>query len=67
MKTDVSPMWLTYFMVPWKKVEQEETGQKCTKCGKPLAKTEVFTDKAGVNYEGYVCHSDKQVTWLRVS
>jgi hypothetical protein len=66
MKTDVSPMFLTYFMVKWGEVRETETDQKCTECGRPLMKTEIFTDQSGVNYEGYVCHSDKRITWLRV-
>jgi hypothetical protein len=66
MKTKVSPMWLTYFMVRWDDVKQFECDQKCTDCGSPMKLTEPFTDGRGVNYEGYVCHRDKRVTWLRV-
>jgi hypothetical protein len=65
VKSDVSPMWLTYFMVKWGDVKQEASDQKCTICGKLLKRTEKFEDSKGLAYEGYVCHTDKQVTWLR--
>ena len=67
MKTNISPMWLTYHMMKWDQVKQQESDQKCTICGRPMMKTEIMTDGKGVNYEGYVCHSDKQVTWLRMA
>ncbi|MDG7011185.1 MAG: hypothetical protein JRN57_03600 [Nitrososphaerota archaeon] len=67
MKTDVSPMWLTYYMVKWEEVTQHDSGQKCTDCGRALKRTEPFTDAKGVSYEGYVCHADKRVTWLKVA
>jgi len=66
LKTNISPMWLTYHMLKWDDVEQHESDQKCTICGGPMMKTEVVTDERGANYEGFVCHTDKQVTWLRV-
>ena len=65
MKSEVSPMWLTYFMVKWKDVKLYETDQKCTECGEPMVRTEPFTDSKGRSYEGYVCHPDKRVTWLK--
>ncbi len=58
-------MFLTYFMLKWDEVEQHESDQRCNTCGKPLMLTEVVTDENGVDYEGFVCHADKQVTWLR--
>lgn len=66
MKSNVSPMFLTYFMMNWDEVGQEVTGQRCTECGRFLSKTEVVEDGKGQKYEGYVCHTDKRVTWLRV-
>ncbi|HYA55533.1 MAG TPA: hypothetical protein VED22_01920 [Nitrososphaerales archaeon] len=66
MKTKISPMWLTYFMVRWDEINQEESDQKCNECGKPMMKTELVIDEKGRKYEGFVCHSDKQVTWVRV-
>jgi len=67
MKSSISPMFLTYYMVRWDDVRQAPSEQKCTECGNPLSKTEVIEDEKGVKYEGYVCHADKRVTWLRVS
>jgi len=67
MKTKVSPMFLTYFMMKWEDVKQYETSQRCTICGRNLMRTEVVTDGKGVDYEGYVCHQDKQVTWVRLA
>jgi len=66
LKTNVSPVWLTYFMMKWDEVNQEKSDQKCTTCGKPMMKTELVTDEKGRNYEGFVCHSDKQITWVKV-
>ncbi len=65
MKTDISPMWLTYHMLDWGAVKQEESDQKCTLCGRPLMRTETVTDGRGPEFVGYVCHQDKQVTWLK--
>jgi hypothetical protein len=65
MKTIVSPMWLTYFMVKWDEVQQQVSDQKCTRCGRFLSKSEFFEDEKGQKYEGYVCHPDKQVTWVK--
>lgn len=67
MKTEVSPMWLTYHMVDWDRVEQFESDQSCTGCGKPMKRTEPFTYGEGPSYDGYVCHADKRVTWVKVS
>ena len=53
-------------MVKWQEVQQQESGQKCTECGKPLSKTEVVEDEKGQKFEGYVCHDDKRVTWIRI-
>ncbi len=67
MKTKISPMFLTYFMMKWDDVKQRKSDQRCTICGKLMMQTEVVTDEKGVEYEGFVCHADKQVTWLRLS
>ena len=66
MKTDVSPMWLTYYMVSWEEVQQHESDQACQTCGRPLNRTEEVVDGKGNRYEGFVCHADKQVTWIKV-
>jgi len=67
LKTKISPMWLTYFMMHWDEVKQEKSDQKCTVCGKPMMKTEAITDEKGRRYEGFVCHPDKTVTWVKLS
>jgi len=67
MKSSTSPMFLTYFMVRWGEVKQTPSEQKCTECGNPLNRTEVVEDEKGLKYEGFVCHADKRVTWLKVS
>ena len=54
-------------MMKWNEVEQEESDERCTVCGRPLMKTEVVVDDKGRKYEGFVCHSDKQVTWVKLS
>jgi len=66
LKTKISPMWLTYFMVQWDQVKQERSDQKCTICGKPMMKSEGIIDGKGRKFEGFVCHFDKQVTWVKV-
>ena len=65
MKTDFSPMWLSYFMLDWEKVKQYDSDQRCTACGRPMKKTEPVTDGKGPWFEGYVCHADRQVTWVK--
>jgi hypothetical protein len=53
-------------MVDWKAIGQYDTEQKCTQCGMPMKRTEEVTDGRSPAYEGYVCHRDKQVTWVKV-
>lgn len=67
MKTDISPMFLTYFMVKWDDLGQQESDQRCAICGRKLMRTDLVTDEKGVNYEGFVCHGDRQVTWVRAA
>ena len=59
-------MFLTYHMVKWQEVKQYGSEQKCQVCGAPLKRTEEVVDQKGVRDEGYVCHGDKQVTWVRL-
>lgn len=65
MRTKVSPMFLTYHMLKWEEVEQHPSDQVCTLCGKQLSQTEDVADARGDRFVGYVCHSDRQVTWVR--
>jgi len=53
-------------MMQWDEVKQETSDQKCTLCGKAMMKTEAIIDEKGRKYEGFVCHFDKQVTWVKV-
>ena len=66
MRTKISPMWLTYFMMQWDEIKQVESDQKCNICGKPMMKTEAVIDEKGCKYVGFVCHSDRQVTWVKL-
>jgi uncharacterized protein with PIN domain len=59
-------MFLTYHMVKWNDVKQTPSEQRCTDCGRPLNRTEEVVDERGARYEGYVCHADKRVTWMRI-
>jgi len=52
-------------MMKWEEVHQAMSDQRCTLCGKPMMRTEPLTDDKGASYEGYVCHGDKQVTWVK--
>ena len=65
MKSDVSPIFLTYYMVKWHELKQYESPHRCQTCARPLNRTEEVVDAKGLRYEGYVCHSDKQVTWVK--
>ena len=67
MKTNVSPLWLTYHMMKWDGVKQTESDQRRTLCGRALMRTEILTDDKGIDYVGYVCHPDKHVTWVRIT
>lgn len=65
MKSDVSPMFLTYHMMKWEEVDQTPSDQRCNQCGGAMMKTEAVTDREGRSFVGFVCHRDKQVIWLK--
>ena len=65
MRITVSPAYLTYYMMKWDEVKQQKSNQRCTRCGSQMMQTEPVTDEKGLHYVGYVCHDDKQVTWVR--
>jgi hypothetical protein len=65
VKIAISPIYLTYYMVKWDEVKQQNSNQRCLLCGSTMMQTELVTDTKGLNYVGYVCHEDKQVTWVR--
>ncbi len=58
-------IYLTYFMIRWDKVKQTPSDQKCSECGNPMNKAEQAVDSKGQKYDGYVCHTDKRVIWVR--
>jgi hypothetical protein len=53
-------------MMRWDEVVQETSDQKCANCGRPMMRTEPVIDEKGRKYEGFVCHADKQVTWVKI-
>ncbi len=63
--TDVSPMHMTYFMMNWDKVKQISSDQKCSQCGKTMNLVEQRLDYKGQKYDGYVCHTDKRLIWVK--
>ncbi|MBI3859358.1 MAG: hypothetical protein HY296_03850 [Thaumarchaeota archaeon] len=58
-------IYWTYYMIDWKKVVQEPSDRRCQQCGKPMQKVEAVTDAKGASYDGYVCHGDKVLVWVR--
>ena len=52
-------------MMDWKKVKQEPSDVNCAICGKPMNRTEPTLDSKGQKYYGYVCHTDKQIVWVK--
>jgi len=67
MDTDVSPLFLTYFMMDRGKVSQAPSATKCFSCGGPMMSVEAVRDKKGVVFEGIVCHKCKTLLWTRKS
>ena len=67
MDTDVSPLFLTYFMMDWGKVTQSSSATRCISCGGPMMSVEPVRDKKGVVYDGIVCHICKTLLWSRKS
>ena len=55
----------TYYMMKWDEVRQEDSEQKCAECGRPMKKVEPAIDAKGLSYDGYVCHDDKRLIWVR--
>lgn len=58
-------IYMTYFMIDWTKVKQEESDVRCADCGNPMNLAEPAVDGKGQKYDGYVCHRDKRVVWVR--
>jgi len=55
----------TYFMINWEKVKQTPSDQKCAECGNPMLRAEQAIDSKGKRYDGYVCHTDKRLIWVK--
>jgi len=58
-------IYLTYYMIDWKKIVQVPSDQNCTECGQPMRKGEQAVDSKGNRFDCYVCHGDKRVIWLK--
>jgi len=65
LKTSVSPLYLTYFMLDWAKVAQSPAQVRCMACSGPLVKAEPVRDSKGISFDGIVCHHCKSVIWSR--
>lgn len=65
LRTNVAPLFLTYFMMDWAKVSQTTSGTKCVSCGGSMMSIEPISDKKGVVFDGLVCHKCKTVLWAR--
>ncbi len=58
-------IYWTYYMIKWDKVKQEPSDVRCTECGEPMNKAEPAVDAKGNSYDGYVCHKDKRLVWVK--
>jgi hypothetical protein len=67
LRTEVSPLFLTYFMLDWSEVSQSPSATKCVSCGGAMMGVEPVRDKKGKVFEGIVCHNCKTVLWTRKS
>jgi len=65
MRTGVSPLLLTYFMMDWSKLQQEPSETRCMKCGGAMMCVEPIRDKKGLVYDGLVCHTCKTLLWAK--
>jgi len=60
-------MFMTYYMIDWKKVRQESSEVRCADCGRQMNRAEPAIDSKGQRFDGYVCHDDKSVIWVKAS
>jgi ribosomal protein S27AE len=56
----------TYYMIDWEKVQQTPSDQTCSECGNLMNKAEQAVDPKGQRFDCYVCHTNKQVIWVKV-
>lgn len=66
LTTEVSPLFLTYFMVEWANVSQSPSKTRCVSCGGQMLAVEPVRDKKGVAFAGIVCHKCKTILWTRM-
>jgi len=59
------PNYLTYYMMNWDVVHQNPSVDSCVTCGRTMLKVDSVRNKAGIAYEGRVCHSCKVLFWVR--
>jgi len=59
------PIYLTYYMMDWKKVGQSPSEDRCVTCGRTMFQVEPITSRRRIVYEGRVCHSCKFLYWIR--
>jgi len=67
LDTDISPLFLTYYMMDWGKLAQGPSPTRCMSCGGPMMSVEAVKDKKGVVFDGIVCHKCKTLLWSRKS
>ena len=58
-------IYWTYYMMDWGKAKQEPSGRNCMQCGGTMNLVEPMSDAKGASYDGYVCHKDKLLIWVR--
>jgi len=58
-------VYMTYFMFDWDKVQLRPSKVKCSECGGYLGISEQAVDSKGQRFDGYVCHTDKRLVWLK--
>jgi hypothetical protein len=59
------PSYRTYYMMNWDAVKQSPSWVTCVACGRAMLKVDPVRNKAGVAFEGRVCHSCKVLFWVR--
>lgn len=65
MEAANDPVYLTYYMMDWKKVPEVLSEDRCITCGKPMFRVEPITTVKGIVYEGLVCHDCKCLYWIK--
>ena len=58
-------IYWTYFMIDWTQAKQEPSDRACQECGQQMNRVETITDAKGSRYDGYVCHQNKILIWVK--